>query len=113
VADWTALEDRVLRSQSRSSLAEPFTYTPAGGSTVTTTPDGRPLRGIFEPDPVELDPGTQIMVRTRNPVLQVRLADLPGGASNEGDQVTVRGGSYVVRDVEDNGLDASLHLRRA
>jgi len=102
----------VLRSQSASSLAEPFTYTPQGGAAVTTTPDGRPLRGVFEPDPVELDPETQVMVRSRNPQLEVRLADLPGGVSNEGDRVDVRGGSYVVRDSEDNGLDAKLLLRR-
>lgn len=113
MADWTALEDRVLRSQSGSSLAEPFTYTPQGGAAVTTTPDGRPLRGIFEADPIELDPETQVMVRSRSPVLSIRLADLPGGVANDGDHALVRGVDYVVRDVEDNGLDANLHLRRA
>jgi hypothetical protein len=113
MGDWTALEDRVLRSQSGSSLAEPVTYTPQGGVATTTTPDGRPLRGIFEADPIELDPETQVMVRSRSPILQMRLADLPGGVANQGDQAVVRGSAYEVRDVEDNGLDVTLHLRRA
>ena len=105
--DWTAIEDRIDRTIRDSALAEPVIYTSWGG-----TP--RPIRAVFSPTSVELDPATAAPVRSVRPMLSVRPSDLEFDleAGDGPDEVNVRGVEYqVIEAPERIGADwAELHL---
>ena len=109
MSDWPALEDRINRAIVASPLSEPITYTSFGGT-------ARSIRGVFSPTSVEVDAGTSALVRTNKVMLSVRVADLEfdpdaGDDADDVDEVTVRGVTYQVVDVERVGADwVDLHL---
>ena len=106
MADWTTVENRFDEKFRDSALAEPVLFTSWGGTQ-------RSIRGVFNPTSVEMDPETNVLVRTNQVVLSVYLADLesPPNEGDESDEVTVRGVDYQVVDVLQAGATwADLHL---
>ena len=104
MASWTDREDRIDRATRRSSLAEPVTYTPAGGSAVV-------IRGVFSPTSIDVDPGSGVAIVSVQPVLGVRVADLPQ-EPQQGDTLTARGVDYRVvkpTPVGAGWMDLQLH----
>ncbi|MCA3195220.1 hypothetical protein [Cupriavidus sp.] len=70
-----------------------------------------PGRGVFSAAHQEVDASTGVPVSMVQPVLEVRLADLPA-TPTEGDAVTVRGQRYLIVDVRPDGhgfLKLMLH----
>jgi len=100
--DW----DRLVLGPTQRVFGEPVTYAPADDGPFQTT-------GIFDRAYTEVDiaeDGTQI--NTTLPVLGVRLSQFPIGPK-QGDQLTVQGGVYVVKDVRPDGHGAAkLMLNR-
>lgn len=74
--DFAALTAGMDRSVNALLGSTAVVYTPAGGASVSTTPSGAPLRGIFDSDHVHLDEGGA-GVDTRGPAVSLLLADLP------------------------------------
>ena len=70
-----------------------------------------PGRGVFSAAHQEVDASTGVPVSTVQPVLEVRLADLPA-TPTEGDAVTVQGVLYLIVEVRPDGhgfLKLMLH----
>lgn len=72
-------------------------YTPAGGGSSST------VRGVFRSSHRELDVTTGAVISSNQPVIGVRLADLPNGTANRDDRVTVGGVGYSVIEVQRDG----------
>jgi hypothetical protein len=66
-----------------------------------------PASGVFQASHVSLDPETGVQVRSTQPVLLVKGADLPV-RPQQGDQVDVRGKTWQVRDPQRDGHDGWL-----
>lgn len=87
-----------------SVMGEPVTYT-RGQSTAQ-------VKGVFQDSHVALDPETGVQVRSRQPVVLVKRADLPV-EPRQGDTVVVRSTTYRVRDAQPDGHDGwTLMLHR-
>jgi len=70
-----------------------------------------PGQGVFSAAQQEVDASTGVPVSTVQPVLEVRLADLPA-TPTEGDAVTVQGVLYLIVEVRPDGhgfLKLMLH----
>ena len=70
-----------------------------------------PGRGVFSAAHQDVDASTGVPVSTVQPVLEVRLADLPA-TPTEGDAVTVQGVLYLIVEVRPDGhgfLKLMLH----
>ena len=70
-----------------------------------------PGRGVFTAMHQEVDASTGVSVSSVQPVLEVRLADLPA-IPTEGDAVTVQGVLYLIVEVRPDGhgfLKLMLH----
>lgn len=88
--------DGTVLASCDDSWAEPVTYIPAAGAPTVTV-------GVFDPaynKVVVVDglPVTQVM-----PVLGVRLSNLASVMPLQNDKLSVRGSTYVVRDVQPDG----------
>jgi len=64
--------------------------------------DALPGRGVFSAAHQEVDASTGAAVSMVQPLLEVRLADLPA-APTEGDAVCVRGVRYLIVDAQPDG----------
>ena len=76
------------------------------GVTLTVTPSGgQPVaaRGIFRAAHQQVDPETGAMVLIDQPVLDVRLAEMPNGDIKRGDLVTINAKVYEVIEVRKDG----------
>ena len=101
---WTDLAD-LAHLAVRATFGRAVTYARGASSDE--------VRAVF--DPSKPDPATSTVqtVTVRRPVLTVRLADLPNGVAEQGDQVTVDAVIYRVEDVRPDGSGgADLVLRR-
>ena len=100
MTDWNVLADRVQRATT-TKLGVEVAYTRAGSDPLL-------LRGVFNGAFLleRLVDGLQV-ARTR-PVLGVRLADLPAGGAQRGDQVTVGPIGYQVAEIEQDGEGGAL-----
>jgi len=82
---------------------EAVIYSPKRGGSYT-------IVGIFDNQFEQIDPNTEQVVAANQPVLGIRLADLPY-APEKGDGVIVRGKRYRVIDSQEDGVaGASLFL---
>lgn len=69
-------------------------------------------RGIFDNAYVQVDPNTNAAVQSIQPILGIKLSDLPV-PPKKGDKAIVRDVSYVIEHVEkDVHGGASLHLHK-
>jgi hypothetical protein len=75
-------------------MGEPITYRRRG--------EQWEARGVFQASHVALDPDTGVQVRSTQPVLLVNEVDLPV-RPQQGDQVDVRGNTWLVRDAQPDG----------
>ncbi|WP_055135564.1 head-tail joining protein [Pseudomonas corrugata] len=75
---------------------------------------GLPLaQAVFDTAHVSVDPETGAPVSTNNPILGVRLIDLPNEPTNR-DRVKARGVLYKIHDVQSDGVaGVTLFLRKA
>jgi hypothetical protein len=62
---------------------------------------------VFDSAHIEIDPETQAPVSSINPVLGVRLSDLPNEPTPR-DRVRVRGQLYRISDVQPDGVAGAL-----
>lgn len=95
MADWPGLADQAQATLVDSPLGEPLTYRTKDGEAYTETPDGRPLRGIFDEAFEEARLEGDLMVASRRPMLFVRGADLPQ-APVKGDRPLIQDRDYEV-----------------
>lgn len=80
------------------------TYAPAAGSSFV-------LDGVFDRGFTEIDQLTGPVVATATPKFGVRLSQFPAGvAPLQGDQVTIRGQAYLVREVRPDSHGHALLL---
>lgn len=102
---WDDLTDGVLGA-AMSEFGRAVTYTPSGGVGVEIT-------AVFDSAHVAVDPDSGVPVHMNQPVLGLRLRDLPV-APAQGDGVTVNGTEYVVVDLQVDGQGgARLRLQLA
>lgn len=65
------------------------------------------LRAVFDTAHIEVDTETGAPVSSNNPVLGVRLADLPNEPTSR-DRVRARGVLYRISDVQPDGVAGAL-----
>ena len=87
------LANRALNAVART-MGEPVVYHQRGAA--------HEVRGVFQAGHVGLDPETGVQVRSTQPVLLISRADLPV-KPRQGDEVEVRGVTYLVRDPQPDG----------
>jgi hypothetical protein len=78
---------------------EKVIYEPLAGGSYT-------IVGIFDNQFEQLDPDTEQVIAANQPVIGVKLADLPS-APVKGDKVQIRGIWYRVYDSQEDGLAMS------
>ncbi len=97
---WQNLSDRMLRT-ALSVFGETVMYT-RGTTAVPIS------KAVFDKNYVTVDPNTGAQIMSTNPMIGVRVADLPNGEAREGDLVTVRGVEYRVIDKQP---DSEGHIK--
>ena len=96
--------DQMVTVPAMDVFSEGFVYTPFGG--------GAPSNqfGIFTELPANFDLiGGEVDVSSRNPTLDVRLADMPGAGVGllQGDIVVLRSRTFEVIDIQLDGAGAA------
>jgi hypothetical protein len=105
--DFTAAVNSVLGNV-LAAFGEQVTYVPAVGAPYSVTPAGNPLLGVFDEAYQGVDPNTQTVISSTQPILLVRLSDLAAPAA-KGDRVTVRGTrTFTVTKTEPDGRGGTL-----
>lgn len=104
---WNDLSDRMLRTTLKTfSDASPITYT-RGATAVPIS------EAVFDENFQSVDPDTGAPITSTNPMLGVRLADLPGGKAQKGDKVTRNSIEYrVIEQQPDSEGHAKLILAK-
>lgn len=70
-------------------------------------------KAVFDENYQTVDPNTGAAILSDNPMIGVRLADLPGGEWQEGDTVVVRGVTYrCIEPQKDSEGHAKIILHR-
>lgn len=85
-----------------ATFGEDVVYTPQGGSGVT-------VKGIYSNETFIPEPGTGLKVLSAKPSLFVKLSSL-AAAPRIGDQAAVRGTTYKVSDILNDGQGGSTLL---
>ncbi len=88
----------------------------AFGVSATYTRDGLTVsirKAVFDKNYIAVDPDTGATITSENPMLGVRLEELPDGKARSGDTVVVEGVTYrVVDQQKDSEGHAKLILKR-
>lgn len=87
------LYDGVLNS-GNSTFGEDVEYAPLSGGTFNIT-------GVFEKNPKVIDPETQALVSTNQPMVEIKKADISAVLA-QGDVVTIKTVAYTVTEIEDD-----------
>lgn len=70
------------------------------------------VNAVYDGNSLSVDPNTGVSIMTKNPMIGVALADLPGGESRNGDVVTVTiGGVVSAYKVKEHQPDSEGHCR--
>lgn len=102
---WPVISDRMLRT-SLAVFGETITYK-RGATSVSIS------KAVFDENYQTVDVNTGAAIISDNPMIGVRLADLPGGEWREGDEVTVRGVHYrAVEGQKDSEGHTKIVLHR-
>lgn len=94
--------DALVLGPLQSTFGEPVTFLPASGGSFA-------VNGIFDEAYREVDLAGGVAVTTEHPVLGIRTSAfqvLP----KQGDQFTIRGANYTVREVQVDGHGAAKVL---
>ncbi|WP_349616931.1 head-tail joining protein [Azotobacter salinestris] len=99
---WSGMANRMLGVAVRT-FSEPSVYWLTDG----VEPGVELPQAVFDSAHVEIDPETQAPVSSTNPVLGVRLSDLPNERTPR-DRVRVRDQLYRISDVQPDGVAGAL-----
>ena len=89
-----------------TTFGEPVVYTPQGGVPIE-------ISGIYDDLYEAVDPSTQAIVTSEQPILGIKNNTLPQ-VPRQGDTLTVRGQTYAVKEVQKDGQGGSrLFLHKA
>lgn len=113
---WRSMADRMLGISVRTFSEPAAAADPVGAVYWLTEGDepGVPLpQAVFDTAHVAVDPETGAPISSVNPVLGVRLSDLPNYPTNR-DKVRVRGILYKINDVQPDGVvGVTIILKKA
>lgn len=102
--NWPEITDSVLEV-CESVFGEPVVYTPQGLDPIN-------ISGIYDDLYEAVDPNTNTIITSDQPVLGIRNAEL-GVTPRQGDQVNVRNTDFTVKEVQTDGQGGSkLFLHR-
>lgn len=97
--------DKLLGSATRILGGETVQFFPKSGGRID-------IQGVFDNEASLVDPDTERLVTSTQPILGIRLRDLDK-IPLEGDEVVVRGERFKVVDIREDGLGgASLFISR-
>lgn len=99
--DWPTLAAALQTAARDSSLAEAVRYTPVAPHPIPGAPVW--LRGIFSAEYRRAVLEGDVAVEASGPMVSMHLADLPDGYAVRGDNLTIRGVAYVVREIQPDG----------
>jgi len=113
---WASMAQRMLGVSIRT-FSEPTAALDPEGAVYWLTDGvapGVPLaQAVFDTAHVSVDPETGAPVSSQNPILGVRLIDLPNKPTNR-DRVRARGELYQISDVQPDGVaGVTIILRKA
>lgn len=112
---WASMAQRMLGVSIRT-FSEPTAADDPDGAVYWLTDGVVPgvalAQAVFDSAHVSVDPETGAPVSTNNPILGIRLIDLPNEPTNR-DRVLARGVLYKINDVQADGVaGATLFLRK-
>lgn len=55
-------------------------------------------KAVYDSNSIVVDPNTGVSITTKNPLIGVAVADLPGGEARNGDPVTINGVAFKVKE---------------
>lgn len=99
--NWRSHTDRIISAVTKT-FGDEMTFSPKGGTPVQ-------INGVFDFEHEAVDPETQAIISVQQPVVTVRIADLPR-EPKRGDRFVIKSVSYDVRDVRPDGHGAALVL---
>lgn len=97
MGDWRNLTRKVIDAVKRT-LGESITYTPVGGIAAN-------IEAVIDEAYESVDPNTGATIISEQPVILVKIDDLPA-VPQQYDAVSMRGGSYRVIDYQTDGQAA-------
>lgn len=102
---WAIQSDRMLRT-CLAAFGEQVQYKRGAAVTIIS-------KAVFDANYQAVDPNTGAIITSTNPMIGVRLADLPGGATQDGDEIIRKGVTYrVIEQQDDSEGHARLILHR-
>ena len=105
VTDFRVLVGECILDNATCVFGENVQFLPIAGGSFT-------VRAIFDNQYEQVDPDTEVVVATNQPVLGVRLSDLPA-LPQKGDRFVVRGKYYKIVDAQEDGQGgASLLMHK-
>lgn len=112
---WASMAQRMLGVSIRT-FSEPSAALDPDGAVYWLTDGVAPgvalAQAVFDTAHISVDPETGAPVSTNNPILGIRLIDLPNDPTNR-DRVLARGVLYKINDVQADGVaGATLFLRK-
>lgn len=113
---WASMAQRMLGVSIRT-FSEPSASIDPDGAVYWLTDGVAPgvalAQAVFDTAYVSVDPDTGAPVSTNNPILGVRLIDLPNKPTSR-DKVQARGELYTIGDVQPDGVaGVTIILRKA
>ncbi|WP_414884621.1 hypothetical protein [Pseudomonas sp. IT-P171] len=113
---WASMAQRMLGVSIRTFSEPSATIDPDGAVywlTDGVAPGVALAQAVFDTAHVSVDPETGAPVSTNNPILGVRLIDLPNKPTSR-DKVQARGELYTISDVQPDGVaGVTIILRKA
>lgn len=114
---WHDMADRMLGVAVRTFSAPMVEFLPGGGGVPVVL-----ASAVFDTAHIEVDPETGAPVSSNNPVLGVRMSDLPAPPIPDSDRIRVSNmpaamswanGTYRISDAQNDGVaGATLYLKR-
>jgi hypothetical protein len=113
---WASMAQRMLGVSIRT-FSEPSASIDPDGAVYWLTDGVAPgvalAQAVFDTAHVSVDPETGAPVSSQNPILGVRLIDLPNKPTNR-DRVMARGELFTISDVQPDGVaGVTIILRKA
>lgn len=113
---WASMAQRMLGVSVRT-FSEPSASIDPDGAVYWLTDGAAPgvalAQAVFDTAHVSVDPETGAPVSSNNPILGVRLIDLPNKPTSR-DKVQARGELYTISDVQPDGVaGVTIILRKA
>lgn len=97
--DWSKVTDGIIKTVN-GTFGTTVSYTAKGQSAVS-------IKAVFDAAFVSVQSGGEVTVASTQPVLFVRIADLPQKPSNS-DTATINSVNYKVKEVQEDGWGGAL-----